>query len=105
MYAIEHTDFYERMKADIEREESKRLAMNWTSLKEWAEYLQAHKRYNQDELARILDDERGYALRIAGLCYCSEALKVLDKTGEKKNVIDLEFKNKGNYYLYIVIKK
>lgn len=105
MYAIEHTDFYDRMKADIERKRAERMKMTWTSLKEWAEYIQDHKEWNQDDLARVLDDERGYALRIAGLCYCSEAMEVLERTGEKRNVLDIEFKNKGNYYLYIVIKK
>ena len=99
---------YELMqhKKAAEQDRSERLAMSWTSLKEWAEYLRDHKKwYQDDDIARVLDDERGYALRIAGLNNCSEAMAVLEKTGEKSKVLDIDFKLMSTYYLYIVIKK
>lgn len=105
MYDIEHSDFYSRMKARQERERAEREQKNFASIREWAEYLQAHKAWNQDELARIIDGETTYAVRISGLTYCREAMAMLDRTGERKNVVDISFKNNGNYCLYIWIQK
>jgi hypothetical protein len=80
------------MKEAIDRITAKRETMRFNSVLDWANQLKADRYPTQGELCEIHEDKaKGvYALKINGLNYLCEFFRVLDRTGSRCKVRNID---------------